>query len=73
VDDNFSRGAYAYKTPETATALETITTPIEETLYFSGEAFSDGNEMGTVEAALSSATSVVDQILKTALHHTPKT
>jgi monoamine oxidase len=57
--DPFSLGGYAYKTPDTAAALEVLATPVYDTIYFAGEAFNVGEEMGTVEAALQSAASVV--------------
>lgn len=60
--DPFSFGAYAYKTPYTASALDILTTPVYDTIYFAGEAFNVGDEMGTVEAALQSAARVVGRI-----------
>ncbi len=63
VEDEFSRGAYAYKTPRTAEALSVINNPIEDTIFFSGEAFADGKEMGTIEAALTSAKVTVKKML----------
>ncbi|HWA35504.1 MAG TPA: FAD-dependent oxidoreductase, partial [Cyclobacteriaceae bacterium] len=62
VEDEFSRGAYAYKTPRTADALKVIGQPVENTIYFAGEAFADGKEMGTVEAALFSANDAVKKM-----------
>lgn len=60
--DPFSLGGYAYKTPSTASALEVLTTPVYDTIYFAGEAFNIGEEMGTVEAALQSASRVVKRM-----------
>lgn len=57
--DPFTFGAYAYKTPYTAAALEVLTTPVYDTIYFAGEALNAGDEMGTVEAALQSAAGVI--------------
>jgi monoamine oxidase len=62
--DPFSFGAYAYKTPYTAAALDLLTTPVYDTIYFAGEAFNVGSEMGTVEAALQSAARVVAKIIE---------
>jgi monoamine oxidase len=61
--DEFSRGAYAYKTLETATALKTFSKPVDSTIYFAGEALYDGPEMGTVEAALASGSGAAEKIL----------
>jgi monoamine oxidase len=54
MNDPFARGAYAYKTVETPAAIEVLSRPLEETVYFAGEAYHSGPEMGTVEAALAS-------------------
>ena len=53
--DPWSFGAYAYKTPQTQSAIDVVTTSAYNTLFFAGEALNDGDEMGTVEAALQSA------------------
>ncbi|HMJ71383.1 MAG TPA: NAD(P)/FAD-dependent oxidoreductase [Cyclobacteriaceae bacterium] len=52
MEDPFARGAYAYKTVETPAAIEVLTKPLNDTVYFAGEAYHSGPEMGTVEAAL---------------------
>ncbi len=52
LSDPLSRGAYAYKTVESSNAIQLLSRPIEDTIYFAGEAYYDGSEMGTVEAAL---------------------
>lgn len=54
VEDPFSRGAYAYKTLDTQEAIKVLSTSLEDTVYFAGEAYYEGAEMGTVEAALAS-------------------
>ena len=59
--DPFAGGAYAYKTVETPAALEVLTQPIDNTIFFAGEAYYKGVEMGTVEAAFASAASVARQ------------
>lgn len=56
----FTRGAYSYKTPDTEVAGKILSQPVEDTVYFAGEAL--GNTMGTVEAALESAEAVVKKI-----------
>jgi monoamine oxidase len=48
LDDPFARGAYSYTTPETESAKKILNTPILGTVFFAGEAFNEGKEMGTV-------------------------
>lgn len=62
--DDYAHGAYAYKTLETSSALKTFLLPVDDTLYFAGEAFYDGAEMGTVEAALASGKDAASQIMQ---------
>lgn len=64
VADPLCRGAYAYATPETDEARKIINTPVEDTVFFAGEAFSQGESMGTVEAAFESAEETVMEISK---------
>jgi monoamine oxidase len=56
--DKYTCGSYSYATVATAEARQTLTSPIEDTIYFAGEALYDGPEMGTVEAALSSGKNI---------------
>jgi monoamine oxidase len=58
----YSRGAYSYETLESEKAREILNTPLEQTLFFAGEAL--GNESGTVESAISSAKYTVRLMLK---------
>lgn len=53
-NDPFALGAYTYKTVESAKAREILIKPLEDTIYFAGEALYEGAAMGTVEAALES-------------------
>ena len=62
VADPFCRGAYGYQTPETIEARKILNLPVADTIYFAGEALSEGDSMGTVEAALASAEDVVKKI-----------
>lgn len=50
----FTLGSYSYATIHTNDALKLLMQPIEDTIYFAGEAFYHGPAMGTVEAALTS-------------------
>lgn len=61
--DPFSYGAYSYVTLTTREARNILNTPVKDTLFFAGEALADGPHAGTVEAALSSANSVVKKIV----------
>lgn len=62
--DPFSLGAYAYTTTESAGARHTLAAPVEDTLFFAGEALYEGPEMGTVEAALGSGLQMASLLLK---------
>ena len=61
--DEFSNGAYSYETIHSKNAKTIITTPIKDTLYFAGEAYYQGSESGTVEAALVSGEETAKKIL----------
>jgi monoamine oxidase len=62
-NDPFTRGSYSYSTLHTTVDRKTLASPVEQTLFFAGEALYDGPEMGTVEAALISGKDVALQIL----------
>jgi monoamine oxidase len=62
--DPFAMGAYGYATVETPEARKALGAPVQETLYFGGEALYEGPEMGTVEAALASGEKAAGEILK---------
>jgi monoamine oxidase len=48
----FSKGAYSYTTLHTKEAIKVLSKPVEETIYFAGEALYTGKLAGTVEVAL---------------------
>ncbi|WP_374950209.1 flavin monoamine oxidase family protein [Mucilaginibacter sp.] len=50
--DPFTRGSYAYDTVQAPQARKLLNTPIDNTLFFTGEYLYEGTAMGTVEAAL---------------------
>jgi monoamine oxidase len=52
--DPFSRGAYSYVTAGNETAAAKLREPVQNTLFFAGEATADGEEVGTVHGALGS-------------------
>jgi monoamine oxidase len=62
MNDPFAMGAYAYKTIDTPKAVGILSKPVSDVIYFAGEAYYAGAEMGTVEAALASGASVAEQI-----------
>ncbi|WP_324677495.1 NAD(P)/FAD-dependent oxidoreductase [Hymenobacter sp. GOD-10R] len=61
--DPFALGAYTYSTVDTATARLVLLQPIEQTLFFAGEAVYAGPALGTVEAALQSGKDVAASII----------
>ncbi len=64
VADPFTLGAYSYVTPETPAARQQLGMPVENTIFFAGEALYDGPEMGTVEGALANGLEVAALVLK---------
>jgi monoamine oxidase len=62
--DPYSCGAYSYVTLESPSAKKILNTPVEETLFFAGEALDEGPHTGTVEAALASGREAAVKILK---------
>jgi monoamine oxidase len=65
--DPFTKGSYSYSTLYTAKARKILMEPVEDTLFFAGEALYEGPEMGTVEAALTSGLDTASKILATEL------
>lgn len=67
IADPFTRGAYSYATLQTAEAKKVLRHPVENTLFFAGEALGDSAESGTVESALTSGQQVAKEILARAI------
>lgn len=61
--DPFSNGAYSFAKTETKDALKVLKIPIENTLFFGGEALYEGPHTGTVEAALVNGKETAQKIL----------
>jgi monoamine oxidase len=61
--DPFARGAYSYATPSTHQVLARVDRAHAK-VWFSGEAFYAGPEMGTVEAAFASGWRAAQAILR---------
>jgi monoamine oxidase len=63
IKDPFARGAYSYQVVGATALKHTLSEPVNNKLFFAGEAIYSGNEMGTVEAALASGDFVAKQVL----------
>lgn len=61
--DPFTFGAYAYPTVGNKNAQGFISSPVQDTLFFAGEAIYEGAAMGTVEAALISGKYAAGKIM----------
>ena len=62
--DPFARGAYSYVTVGGAGARKALAAPLQDTLFFAGEASDFEGEHGTVAGALRSGTRAARQVLK---------
>lgn len=62
--DPFSRGAYSYVKAGSADAPATLSRPVEDTLFFAGEAADITGNNGTVHGAIASAKRAVRQITR---------
>jgi monoamine oxidase len=51
-NDTFAKGGYTYATVDAEKHRKKLSEPINNTIFFAGEALYDGRETGTVEAAL---------------------
>ncbi len=60
--DPFSRGAYSFAAAGLDDAAERLREPLEETLFFAGEATADGAEIGTVHGALAWAPRAAEEV-----------
>ena len=54
-EDPFSSGAYSYGKVGSTAAQKELTAPIQDMLFFAGEAFDDSGNNGTVHGAMASA------------------
>jgi monoamine oxidase len=61
--EEFTRGAYSFPTAQDGHAHEALAAPVEDTLFFAGEACYAGAYFGTVEAAINSGMAVVPGLL----------
>ena len=63
--DPFARGAYSYVPAGAMEARKALAEPVEETLYFAGEATEIHGHSATVHGAIASGKRVAEHILKT--------
>lgn len=63
-NDPFTRGAYSYSTLDTKYAYEELRKPVQDKIFFAGEALCLGDESATVEGALASGKETAERILK---------
>ena len=68
--DPLSRGAYSYVTVGNSDAPKQLAKPVENTLFFAGEATASSGVGGTVDAALSSGRRAADEVLARRRAHT---
>jgi len=59
----FIRGGYSYDTVESAEARKLLRRPLEDTLFFGGEALHEGRSPGTVEAAFTNGKEIAETII----------
>ncbi len=62
--DPFARGAYSYIPVGGLDAPEALATPVEDTIFFAGEATSSDGHSGTVHAALASGRRAAREIIQ---------
>lgn len=60
----YTLGAYSYNTLQSKSAKAILKKPVENTIYFAGEAIYTGDAQGTVEAALVSGKETAEQMLE---------
>jgi monoamine oxidase len=60
----YAEGAYSYSFPSSNKARKLLNTPVDNTIFFAGEALYPGKSGGTVEAALISGKEAADKVKK---------
>ncbi len=60
--DPYTRGSYSYMTPESDAAVDELLKPVNDRIFFCGEALTKGGSMATVEGAFQSALHAVAEI-----------
>jgi monoamine oxidase len=62
--DDFALGAYSYSPPGALSAREALAEPVENTVFFAGEATNTEGAAGTVHGALATGRRAAQQVLK---------
>lgn len=62
-ENPYTRGGYSYSTPDSMDAKKILLEPVNDTIYFAGEALYTGDLQGTVEAALGSGDQAAKMIM----------
>ena len=62
--DPYARGSYSYAQAGCEDAPARLGRPVEETLFFAGEATADAHELGTVHGALASGLRAADEVIR---------
>jgi len=65
--DSFSRGAYSYIPAGLVNSQQELAEPVQETLFFAGEATSLDSQLGTVHGAISSGNRAARQVIQSIL------
>ena len=65
-NDPFSRGAYSYPRVGGLAAAKALAEPMEDTIFFAGEATNSSGASGTIQAAIESGISAARRLLQTA-------
>ncbi len=58
------KGGYSYCTLGTEQAIKVLSSPIDGTIFFAGEAIAEGNSQGTVESALQSGYETARKLMR---------
>lgn len=62
--DPYARGAYSYHATGTADLVQELAQPVDDTLYFAGEATEDSGFTGTVHGAMKTGLRAAEQLLR---------
>jgi monoamine oxidase len=62
-NDPYTNGAYTYATPGSAKQIEFLQKPVDDTIFFAGEALYTEKSTGTVEAAIASGLQTAKSVL----------
>ena len=60
----FIKGGYSYNTLHSKQAINILSSPVDDTIYFAGEAISKSESQGTVESALQSGHDAAKMLIK---------